>query len=95
MELRQDKGGVFENFIILELEKMCRIINAKVNLYFYRKYGGKEVDLIVEDYKKNYITVEIKSKKGKAHEIFPLKNTSEVITSQNYFEKIVSILGGK
>src|SRR3990167_2476788 len=95
LELRQDKGGVFENFIILELEKMCRITNAKVNLYFYREYGGKEVDLIVEDYKKNYITVEIKSKKGKAHEIFPLKNTSEVITSQNYFEKIVSILGGK
>ena len=95
LELRQDKGGVFENFIILELEKMRRLTNAKVNLYFYREYGGKEVDLILEDYKKNYITVEIKAKKGKAHEIFPLKNTSEVITSQNYFEKIVSILGGK
>ena len=95
LELRQDKGGVFENFIILELEKMRRITNAKVNFYFYREYGGKEVDLIVEDYKKNYITVEIKSKRGKAHEIFPLKNTSEVITHQNYFEKIVSILDGE
>ena len=95
LELRQDKGGVFENFIILELEKMRRIINAKINFYFYREYGGKEVDLIVEDYKKNYITVEIKSKKGKAHEIFPLNNTSEVITRQNYFEKIVSIFEGK
>ena len=93
LELRQDKGRVFENFIILELEKMRRLTNAKVNFYFYREYGGKEVDLIVEDYKKNYITVEIKSKKGKAHEIFPLKNTSEVITTQNYFEKITSILG--
>ena len=95
LELRQDKSGVFENFIILELEKMRRLANAKVNFYFYREYGGKEVDLIVEDYKKNYITVEIKSKKGKAHEIFPLKNTSEVITSQNYFEKVASILKGK
>ncbi|MDP4010898.1 MAG: ATP-binding protein [Candidatus Roizmanbacteria bacterium] len=95
LELRQDRGGVFENFIILELEKMRQLTNAKVNFYFYREYGGKEIDLIVEDYKKNYITVEIKSKKGKAHEIFPLKNTSEVITTQNYFEKIVSILGGK
>ena len=95
LELRQDKGRVFENFIILELEKMRRLTNAKVNLYFYREYGGKEVDLILEDYKKNYITVEIKAKKGKAHEIFPLKNSAELITTENYFEKVTSILEGK
>ena len=95
LELRQDKGGVFENFIILELEKMRLLTNAKVNLYFYREYGGKEVDLIIEDYKKNYITVEIKSKKGKAQNIFPLKNTSEIITSENYFEKFRLLLKGK
>src|SRR3990167_4131322 len=95
LELRQDKGGVFENFIILELEKMRRLTNAKVNLYFYREYGGKEVDLIIEDYKKNYITVEIKSKKGKAQNIFPLQNKSEIITSENYFEKFGLLLEGK
>ena len=95
LELRQDKGGVFENFIISELEKMRLLTNAKVNFYFYREYGGKEVDLIIEDYKKNYVVVEIKSKKGKAHEIFPLKNTSEVITTENYFEIVDSILEGK
>ncbi|MCX6736738.1 MAG: ATP-binding protein [Candidatus Parcubacteria bacterium] len=95
LNLRQDKGGVFENFIILELEKMRRLANAKVNLYFYREYDGKEIDLVIEDYKKNYITVEIKSKKGEAQEIFPLKNTSEVVTTQNYFEKISSILENK
>jgi len=74
---------------------MRKLNNAKVNIYFYREYGGKEVDLIIEDYKKNYLTVEIKSKKGKAQEIFPLENTSEIITTQNYFEKITSILKGK
>lgn len=95
LELRQDKGGVFENFVVSELEKMRRLTNAKINLYFYREYGGKEVDLIIEDYKKNYITVEIKSKKGKAQNIFPLKNSSKVITSQNYFEKITSVFEGK
>lgn len=95
LELRQDKGGVFENFIVSELEKMRRLTNAKINLYFYREYGGKEIDLIIEDYKKNYITVEIKSKKGKAQNIFPLQNSSEVITSQNYFEKIISVFEGK
>ena len=95
LELRQDKGGVFENFIISEFEKMRKLTNAKVNMYFYREYGGKEVDLIVEDYKKNYTTIEIKTKRGAAKKIFPLPNTAEVVTSQNYFEKITSILEGK
>jgi predicted AAA+ superfamily ATPase len=92
LELRQDRGGVFENFVIAELEKSRRLTNAKVNFYFYREYGGKEVDLIIEDYKKNYITLEIKSSKGKAQDIFPLKNISKVITSENYFEEVTSLL---
>ena len=95
LELRQDKGGVFENFIISELEKTRRLTNAKVNMYFYREYGGKEVDVIVEDYKKNYTAIEIKTKGGAAKKIFPLPNISEVITTQNYLEKIADILKGK
>lgn len=92
LDLRQDKGGVFENFIIIELEKMRRLTNAKVNFYFYREYGGKEVDLVIENYKKKYKTIEIKTAKGQARNIFPLPNTSEVITAQNYFEKVTTIL---
>lgn len=95
LELRQDRGGVFENFVISELEKLRKLTNAKVNMYFYREYGGKEVDLIVEDYKKNYIAIEIKTKNGAIKKIFPLPNTSEVITTQNYFEKLNSILKNK
>lgn len=95
LELRQDRGGVFENFIISELEKLRKLTNAKVNMYFYREYGGKEIDLIVEDYKKNYTTIEIKTKKGTTKKIFPLPNIPEVITTQNYFEKTVSILKNK
>jgi uncharacterized protein len=91
LELRQDKGGVFENFIMIELEKMRRLTNTKVNFYFYREYGGKEIDLIIEDYKKNYITVEIKQNKGKSQDIFPIKNISKVITSRNYFEELQTI----
>ncbi|MBI5358038.1 ATP-binding protein [Candidatus Amesbacteria bacterium] len=87
-EFRQDKGGVFENFIVSELEKMRKIKNEKINMYFYREYGGKEIDIIIEDYKKNYTTIEIKSKRGAAQEIFPLPNKSEIITAENYFEKI-------
>lgn len=95
LDLRQDKGGVFENFIILELEKLRKLSNAKVNLYFYREYGGKEVDVIVEDYKKNYSTLEIKMTKGEARTIFPYPNTSETITMENYFEKIAKVLEKK
>lgn len=93
IELRPDKGGVFENFIVSEIEKQRKNYNAKLSLYFYREYGGKEVDLIVEDYKKNYTAIEIKTTKGNAKKIFPLHNTLEVVNTQNYFEKIIAILG--
>lgn len=95
LSLRPDAGGLFENFIVSELEKARKLANAKVNFYFYREYGGKEVDIIVEDYKKNYTTVEIKTKKGGVKEIFPLPNNPEVITTQNYLEKITAILKDK
>lgn len=95
LELRQDKGGVFENFIIIELEKLRKLSNAKINMYFYREYGGKEVDVIVEDYKKSYIACEIKVDKGGVKDIFPLPHTPETITTGNYFEKIAAILTGK
>lgn len=95
LDLRPDKGGVFENFIILELEKMRKIANKKVNLYFYREYGGKEVDIVLEDYKKNYTTIEIKSTEEGAKKIFPLPNMLEVVNTQNYFEKISRVLKGK
>jgi len=91
LDLRQDKGGVFENFIIIELEKMRRLSNAKANFYFYREYGGKEVDLIIENYKKEYLAIEIKVEKGGVKDIFPLPNTAEIISAQNYFEKITTI----
>jgi len=91
LDLRQDKGGVFENFILIEFEKNRLIENKKINFYFYREYGGKEIDLVVEDYKKNYTTVEIKTKSGKLQNIFPLDHKSEIINSSNYYEKIKKI----
>lgn len=94
-KLRPDKGGLFENFIILEIEKKRRNTESLRNFYFYREYGGKEVDLVIEDYKKNYTTIEIKAQKGTAKKIFPLPNTSGIITAQNYFEKIADLLKDK
>lgn len=88
LSLRPDKGGVFENFIISELEKWRRVTNSKVNFYFYREYGGKEVDLVVEDYKKNYTVLEIKVNEGGVKNIFPLPHTAMVITAHNCTEII-------
>lgn len=92
LNLRPDKGGVFENFVISEIEKWRKVSNTKVNMYFYREYGGKEVDLVLEDYKKNYSVLEIKLDKGRVKDIFPLPATSEIVTMQNYFEKISNAL---
>lgn len=90
-KLRSDQGGLFENFIVLELEKSRRNKKILANLYFYREYGGKEIDLIIEDYKKNYIAVEIKSKAGAVKKIFPIEHKSALINSKNYFQKIEDI----
>jgi uncharacterized protein len=93
LELRPDKGGVFENFVISEIEKIRRNNQIKQTMFFYREYGGKEVDLVLEDYKKNYQCLEIKVKKTKTKKnIFPLPHTLTVLNSENYFEKINKIL---
>ena len=91
-KLRPDSGGLFENFIVLEIEKLRRNKKILASFYFYREYGGKEVDLIIEDYKKNYKAIEIKSKSGSIKDIFPLKHKSEIINSKNYFGKLESVL---
>ncbi len=91
--LRPDKGGVFENFIISEIEKHRKIHRIHKTIYFYREYGGKEVDLVIEDYKKQYQIVEIKcnDKEGNK-DIFPLPHTFTAINQQNYFKKIQELI---
>jgi len=93
LPLRPDRGGVFENFIVSELEKQRKNTHAKKTLYFYREYSGAEVDLVLEDYKKNYTCLEIKiHDKGAKKDIFPLPHTFKTINSQNYFSVIPEVL---
>lgn len=93
LALRLDKGGVFENFIVSEIEKQKRNTGAKLSMYFYREYGGKEVDLVLEDYKKNYTTIEIKvQERGTGKDVFPLSHRFHVIDASNYFQTISEIL---
>ncbi len=89
LELRPDKGGVFENFIVSEIEKKRKNTHSKQTLYFYREYGGQEVDLVMEDYKKEYTCIEIKTDERRlSKDIFPLAHSFKIINTQNYFEEI-------
>lgn len=92
LELRPDSGGLFENFIISEIEKRKKILNLKQTVYFYREYGGKEVDIVIEDYRKQYTCIEVKLGKEQVQKIFPLPHKLETITSHDYFMKIAGIV---
>jgi hypothetical protein len=93
LNLRPDNGGVFENFIVSEIEKQRKNINAKQTMYFYREYGGQEVDLILEDYKKVYQALEIKiNDKAVNKNIFPLQHSFANINSKNYFGEIKKVI---
>lgn len=92
LNLRPDRGGVFENFIVAEIEKRHKIENFKQTLYFYREYGGKEIDIVIEDYHKNYTCLEIKLNEEHAQKIFPLPHKLDVITQKNFYSKIDTLL---
>ena len=92
LKFRPDAGGVFENFIVSEIEKQKKNTNVKINTYFYREYGGQEVDIVLEDYKKTYTSLEIKlNKKISNKKIFPLPHIFKTLNKQNYFEVIKKI----
>lgn len=96
LNLRPDKGGVFENFIVSEIEKKRRNENVKQTMYFYREYGGLEVDLVLEDYKKAYTCIELKVTKMKANkDIFPLPHKFTTINTQNYFKEVTDLFQEK
>jgi predicted AAA+ superfamily ATPase len=46
MELRSDKGGLFENFFISERMKMNQNAGRRVETYFWRNYQGTEIDYL-------------------------------------------------
>lgn len=86
--IRPDRGGLFENFILAEMYKKIKNEKSHYSLYFYREYGGKEIDFVVEDYKKNYLCLEAKFNGGGARPVFPLAHKQETINLKNYFQKL-------
>jgi hypothetical protein len=61
-------------------------------MYFYREYGGREVDLVLEDYKKEYICIEMKvGERRISKDIFPLAHSFTILNTQNYFKEITRL----
>jgi uncharacterized protein len=93
-ETRQDKGALFENFIISELYKKFSYEEKPFKMYFWRTADQQEIDLIIEQ--ENVLhTFEIKwSPKAKVHltktfsKLYP-NHTFSVIHSENYMDYIL------
>jgi len=93
LNLRPDKGSLFENFIVSELEKKRKNLNLKYDFYFYREYSGQEVDLVLADYHKRYTSVEIKTTPHqKIKDVFPLPHTFKTIDSNTYIDQLNDLL---
>ncbi len=49
LKLRNDKGALWENFFVMEKIKKAAFNRVMpINFYFWRTYGGKEIDLLEE-----------------------------------------------
>jgi len=92
LEIRDDTGILWENYIIMERVKKQEYLQVLSNNYFWRTYDGKEIDLVEEGggLLNGY---EIKWKKTKAKPpkdwLSTYKNAKyKVITTENYLEFI-------
>jgi predicted AAA+ superfamily ATPase len=48
LQIRNDRGQLWENFILAERMKVNAYRNAFTNRYFWRTYSGAELDLVEE-----------------------------------------------
>jgi hypothetical protein len=93
LDSRNDLGALWENFIVCERLKKRTYKNIYGNVYFWRTYGGQEVDL-VEEYDGKLHGYECKWSKNTKNSApsgwssYPNANYS-VITPKNYIDFIV------
>jgi len=71
VELRNDKGGLWENFLICERLKHLQQLQINPNYYFWRTHQGQEIDYL-EDYngELNGYEIKWKIKRKKAPKLF-------------------------
>ncbi len=91
--LRQDKGQVWENWLVIERMKHNHYRNQPANYYFWRTHDQKEIDFI-EEYGGNLYTYEFKSSPQNVtkHQhyfasIYPT-STHQVVSDRNWLNFI-------
>jgi uncharacterized protein len=91
LQLRNDKGQLWENFLVIERLKRNSYKRLFLNAYFWRNYDKKEVDL-VEEYGGKLHAYEFKWKKTsvKNHSFVKHYPDAEfsLIHSENYLDFI-------
>ncbi len=86
IDIRNDSGAMFENFIISEVRKEIAYKGLQYDVHFWRTKSGSEVDLVLSNHKR-IIGVEIKLHKGRVTEAltnrYPEAETM-VVNSANF-----------
>lgn len=91
LEMRNDKGMLWENYILSERQKRNSLVKNRVNSFFWRTYEQQEIDLI-EEKDGQLFAYEMKFTKNKA-KVPPLWKRNypeaefELINSTNYLDK--------
>ncbi len=100
LNLRNDVGQLWENFLMVERHKVNQLINPHVNTYFWRTYDRKEIDYI-EEYGGKLYGYEFKWGKGKIRnatraEFVDAYSGAELsVVNQQNFEEFLSPISEK
>lgn len=92
LELRNDVGELWENYLVIERQKRQEYLIEQANNYFWRTYSGKEIDF-VEEREGKLFGYEMKWGAARAKppkvwlEAYP-NATWQLINRQNYLELI-------
>ncbi len=99
INLRPDKGRIWENFMVVERMKYYTLKDESVNFYFWRTKYGHEVDLIEEfidssapggkrqkAYEFKYTSLKLKRKNLKILEYYPQLGNISLINRYNWKE---------
>ena len=92
LEIRNDVGQLWENYVIAERMKRQEYLREATNSYYWRTYDKKEIDL-VEERRGKLFGYEIKWTKSRAkapkewHDNYPAADF-EIINKENYLQYI-------